>query len=365
MLKRIDVVDPGPADSARAAKHVAVFYTSLYRALTFPRLLSEVTSNGVVKHYSPYDRDGKVYNGYLVTDNGFWDTFRTVYPLLSVAYPDYLAMILKGWLNAYLEGGWLPTWASPGYRNCMVGTYADVVLADALIKNISFTSTPMYPGGRSVDPSVGKAVRVSTNVYRTIFEALEKDLNEKPPDFAGGAVGRDGKDEYERLGYLSVDNYYSDCVSRSLDFGYADYAISQLYKNVFSKMKEFREMKDKLLARSKTLRDRADRVVKSLFDSSTGLMTPKDTFGNFKRNLSPEEWGGGYVEGNPWQYAFPPWALSLLIKLHGGQDKIRTRLSRMLGIPSHFQVGFRRWSWLFNVFWRAQGKLGEAAWRLF
>lgn len=25
-----------------------------------------------------------------------------------------------GWLNAYKEGGWLPSWASPGYRNCMV-----------------------------------------------------------------------------------------------------------------------------------------------------------------------------------------------------------------------------------------------------
>jgi putative alpha-1,2-mannosidase len=41
-----------------------------------------------------------------------------------------------GWLNAYREGGWLPSWASPGYRNCMVGTYADVTIADAIVKNI-------------------------------------------------------------------------------------------------------------------------------------------------------------------------------------------------------------------------------------
>lgn len=41
-----------------------------------------------------------------------------------------------GWLNAYVEGGWLPSWASPGYRNCMVGTFADVVVADAIVKNI-------------------------------------------------------------------------------------------------------------------------------------------------------------------------------------------------------------------------------------
>jgi len=39
-------------------------------------------------------------------------------------------------LNAYQEGGWLPSWASPGYRNCMVGTFADVVIADAIVKGV-------------------------------------------------------------------------------------------------------------------------------------------------------------------------------------------------------------------------------------
>ncbi len=43
---------------------------------------------------------------------------------------------LPGWLNAYKEGGWLPSWASPGYRNCMVGTFADVVIADAIVKGV-------------------------------------------------------------------------------------------------------------------------------------------------------------------------------------------------------------------------------------
>ncbi len=39
-------------------------------------------------------------------------------------------------MNAYKEGEWLPSWASPGYRNCMVGTFADVVISDAIAKNI-------------------------------------------------------------------------------------------------------------------------------------------------------------------------------------------------------------------------------------
>lgn len=41
-----------------------------------------------------------------------------------------------GWLNAFKEGGWLPSWSSPGYRNCMVGTFADVVVADAIVKRV-------------------------------------------------------------------------------------------------------------------------------------------------------------------------------------------------------------------------------------
>ena len=62
-----------------------------------------------VIHYSPYrDRtpvrrrdinltDGStVFPGPLCTDNGFWDTFRTVYPLLSLVFPDYLGDIIQG-----------------------------------------------------------------------------------------------------------------------------------------------------------------------------------------------------------------------------------------------------------------------------
>ena len=34
-------------------------------------------------------------------DNGFWDTFRTVYPLLSLIYPDHLGNIVQGRQNIF------------------------------------------------------------------------------------------------------------------------------------------------------------------------------------------------------------------------------------------------------------------------
>ena len=131
LLGRASVDDA--ALSGKTARDLQVFYTGLYRALTFPRRLDEPGDNGPV-HWSPY-RSG-VQQGTLVTDNGFWDTFRTVYPLLALLYPDALQWICRGWLKAYEEGGWIPKWASPGYRNSMVGTYGDVVLAEAVVKGV-------------------------------------------------------------------------------------------------------------------------------------------------------------------------------------------------------------------------------------
>ena len=111
--------------------------------------------------YGTYTHIRQVHPGPLFTDNGFWDTFRTVYPLLSLLYPDHLGFIVQGWLNAYTEGGWLPSWASPGYRNCMVGTFADVVVADAIVKGV---------GGFDLNQAKN---------------ALLKDAYEEPPKFSG------------------------------------------------------------------------------------------------------------------------------------------------------------------------------------
>lgn len=87
-----------------------------------------------------YSPRGGVFNGPLVTDNGFWDTYRTVYPLLSLVYPDHLAAIVNGWINAFKEGGWLPKWASPGYRDSMVSPPA----ASTLFSTTLITTTTFF-----------------------------------------------------------------------------------------------------------------------------------------------------------------------------------------------------------------------------
>lgn len=34
-----------------------------------------------------------------VADSGFWDAFNTVYPFLSLVFPDVLGRIMEGWVR--------------------------------------------------------------------------------------------------------------------------------------------------------------------------------------------------------------------------------------------------------------------------
>ena len=100
--------------------NIRTFYSCLYRVLLFPRKFYEINADNEVVHYSPYN--GEVLPGYMFTDNGFWDTFRAVFPFFNLMYPDLNGKIMAGLANTYRESGWLPEWASPGHRDCMIGS---------------------------------------------------------------------------------------------------------------------------------------------------------------------------------------------------------------------------------------------------
>jgi len=74
--------------------------------LKFPHRLYEIGEAGKPIHRSPYD--GKLHDGVLYADNGFWDTFRCVYAFYSVVYPEQWKEIMQGWVQTYRENGWYP-----------------------------------------------------------------------------------------------------------------------------------------------------------------------------------------------------------------------------------------------------------------
>lgn len=111
------------------------FYSCLYRSTLFPRKFYEINEAGQPVHYSPYN--GQVCDGYLYTDTGFWDTFRALFPLLNLVYPDINTEMQLGLANIARENEFLPEWSSPGHRGCMVGNNSASVVADAIMKGIT------------------------------------------------------------------------------------------------------------------------------------------------------------------------------------------------------------------------------------
>eukprot|EP00928_Gymnodinium_smaydae_P067279 TRINITY_DN5022_c0_g2_i1.p1 TRINITY_DN5022_c0_g2~~TRINITY_DN5022_c0_g2_i1.p1 ORF type:complete len:1010 (-),score=189.35 TRINITY_DN5022_c0_g2_i1:33-2903(-) len=300
MLSRVDVSNPGPI-SEQSLRRLTIFYSGLYRTLLFPRKLDEIDANGKRVHYSPYDPLGGVHEGFLVTDNGFWDTFRTVYPLLNLAYPKEAGEIVSGWLNAYKEGGWLPEWSSPGYRECMVGTFADVVVVDAVLKKI--------PG---FDENLA-------------WQAVQKDSFEPGPKRSRVKAGKKEYNEYDSLGYIPAE-LNADSVSGSLDYAFSDFSVALLA--------------DKLgkTSDASALRHRAAKALKNLFHHQSGLMRPKSGDGVF-RTGEAHKWGGGYTEGSAWHHSFPPFDLKSLIELHGSREAVTNKIQELCEAPGTFMAG--------------------------
>jgi predicted alpha-1,2-mannosidase len=125
MLGRVRV-EGGTEDQRRT------FYSALYRSIVYPHRIYEISQDQKRVYFSPYD--GKLHDGVMYTDTGFWDTFRAAHPLYNLLYPEISGEILQALINAYDESGWLPSWSSPGHRACMIGNHAFSLLADGWAK---------------------------------------------------------------------------------------------------------------------------------------------------------------------------------------------------------------------------------------
>ena len=290
-LGRIEI-DGGTEDQKR------VFYSGLYRSHLFPRIFHETDENGQIVHYSPFD--GMVHEGVFYTDNGFWDTYRTVYSLLSLIQPARFGEIIQGFLNGYKEGGWLPNWPSPGYRSCMIGTHIDVVIADAIVKKI--------PGFD----------------YELAYEAMCKHA-ETPVDGERG-YGRIALQEYLELGYVPADKY-NHATARTLDYAYDDFCLAQV-AGALGKTEDQAKYSARAL------------FYRNVYDTQTGFMRGKNADGAWPEPFDSYAWGDPYIEGSAWQFNFTvPHDPAGLINIHGGPSELIAKLDHFMYQPPTFHVG--------------------------
>ena len=281
--------------------HLRTFYSCLYRSTLFPRKLYEITAKGDTVHYSPYN--GKVLPGTMFTDTGFWDTFRSLFPLVNLVYPSVASEMQQGLVNAYKESGFLPEWASPGHRDCMVGNNSASIVADAWVKGI-----------RGYD-------------IETLWEAVTHGAHASHPTV--GSTGRKGWKYYDKLGYVPCDVGINESAARTLEYAYDDWCIYQLGKALGKEDKEI----DPYYKSSFNYRN--------LFSKEYNLMRGRKKDGSWEAPFNPFKWGGVFTEGNAWHYTWSVFQRPEdLIQLMGGEDKFNAMMDSVFNLPPVFDDSY-------------------------
>lgn len=292
-LGRIEV-EGGTPDQQRT------FYSCLYRMLLFPRGFYEINNENNVVHYSPYN--GEVVPGYMFTDNGFWDTFRALFPFTTLMYPDVNSKIMEGLVNTYKESGWLPEWASPGHRDCMIGSNSASIIADSYLKGI-----------RGYD-------------IETLYNAILKNSDSTGPL---SSVGRLGVNYYNSIGYIPYDVGINENVARTLEYAYADFCISRLSEE----LKRPRAETDLFMNRAMNY--------KNVFDPGRKLMRGRNSDGTFQSPFSPYKWGDAFTEGNSWHYTWSVFQdIAGLVDMMGGKEKFISKLDSVFTVPPLFDYSY-------------------------
>ena len=287
-LSRI-LVEGGSADEQKT------FYSCLYRSLLFPHDLSEITADGRRVHRSPHD--GRLHDGYLFTDTGFWDTFRCLFGLVDLVWPEQAAKVQESLVNHYLESGFLPEWCSPGHcPTCMIGNNSASVVAEAYVKGLR---------GYDVE-KLWEAVKHGAHA------ALEGTT----------ATGRLGWEAYDSLGYVPCDMGIRESAARTLEYAYDDWCIWRLGKALGKSEEEIAPYA------------KASQNYRNLYKPSAGMMSGRRSDGSWPEPFNPFKWGGDFTEGNALQYT---WSVfhdpAGLASLMGGWDKFAHALDTLFELP--------------------------------
>ncbi len=260
-----------------------VMATQIYHAFLMPNEFTDVDGS-----YLGFD--GKVHRaeGFTYYTNfSLWDTYRTLHPLLVLVKPDRQVDMVKSLLAMAEQGGFLPKWPlANGYTNCMIGTAADIVIADSVVKGVD-----------------------DFDVAAAYDEMLATASTPTPPGHP--YAGRVGIEDYVALGYVAADRH-DQATSRTLEFAIADAAIALLAEHLG-------RASDAALFRERS------RNYRNLWDPDTRFFRGRRADGTFLEPFDPLAFTLtntlSYTEGNAWQYRWlAPHDPEGLLDLFGGPD---------------------------------------------
>lgn len=271
------------------------FYSNLYRTKIYPNVFWE-NIEGEIRHKNPY---GGEYPGKLYVNNGFWDTYKSAWPLYGLLEPELTGDMLDGFVNFYREAGFVPQWSHPVDYDYTPGTHSDVLFADAYIKGIrNFDFNKAYES--------------------MLFNACQPTSRRKI------------NDRSVFIGYVP-DDLQGASGSWTLEDAMCDAAIARLAK-AMGKEDDYEYFKNKSLSYS------------NIFSTSVGgFFRGKKLDGTWRTSdtdFRSNEWGYDFMEGAPWQYRFSPaFDAQGLANLFGGKTELTVKLDEMFNAPGEFNVG--------------------------
>jgi len=283
-LDRVTITGATDAD-------LVTFYTSLFHALQYP---------------SELDEDGRYYCGYTdsvreassaYTAFSLWDTFRAQNALLILLAPERIDGMVASLLRSYEASGWLPIWENLVETNIMVGTHADSIVAEAMVKGFT---------GFSASTAYEAVLKDATVPPDRDTELAFADREELVP-----AQARAGLTWYLANGWVAADRT-AEAGSRTLDYAFDDYCVARV-----AELTGHPDVAAALHERSANYR--------TLWNAETGFIQSRDLDGSWAED--------GWTEGTKWPYLF-----GALHDIRGLRDLMGVDLFRAR-LDEHFAGG--------------------------
>ena len=272
------------------------FYSLLYKDFLQPNITSDV--NG--QFMGADDKVHTVAKGQSDQYGIFsgWDIYHSLSQLQAMLDPSAASDEATSQLNYYAENKLLQQWGYLQDDNyVMVGDPVAAIIPDFY----SF-------GARGFD----------TKTALKDMLAQADTTNDVRPEEAAE----------QKYGYIPEDGAYGCCnahgfVSSLLEYDTEDFALSQFASGLGDS------------SDAAALRDRANNWV-NVFDSATGLLTPRKSDGSFEPGVGPAD-TAPYVEGDAYEYLWNvPNDYAGLFSLLGGSSQVAPELRQYLSEPNGF-----------------------------
>src|SRR4051812_13077070 len=248
--------------------------------------------------------------GKMYVNNGFWDTYRTVWASSALLYPSKTGEMVDGFVQQYKDGGWIARWSSPGYADLMDGASSDVAFATAYLMGAPLSDA------------------------RATFESALRNSASLPPN---NNVGRKGMATAPFLGYTATGT--SEAFSWAVDGYINDFGVANMAKALYDKTHQQEYWDDYVY-----FLNRSTQYV-TQFDPAIGFFQSRNAAGNFTvspANFDPAIWGNGskaggstqFTETDPWNMQFTvPQDGNGLANLYGGRSGLAARLDQFFSTP--------------------------------